>query len=142
MSQVPEPKKLGTLRNQPDYKTGVERSKLEGQLRKLESLIKADCTREQSRNILGVSDQELDALLNKLTGRANSAKSQRRKSQPNKMSPKTLAAKRTCKKCGNQYTRNQGGTKTLCAICYERQDGESQSARAIPTAFESNRRRH
>jgi hypothetical protein len=128
--------------NQPDYREAAARRKLEGQLDKLTELIQAGYTREQTRSALGLSDAGLDQLIMILQGRATRPKP-RKKPQTNRLLPKNLMAERTCKKCGTKYTRKQGGTKTLCGICDERQrQYDSTSVRAVPSAFESNRRKH
>ena len=48
----------------------VKQLKFEGQLDKLASLISAGCTRVQSRNILRISDEDLDELLHALASEA------------------------------------------------------------------------
>lgn len=119
----------------------VKRLRLEGQLDKLASLIRVGYDRAQARNVLSVSDKKLDELLEVLAQRQPAGKPKLHK-PVNRMSAKTLDAKRICIKCNRQYTRRKGGTKTLCEICYERQPDNSKSVVAVPTAFESNRRRH
>jgi protein-arginine kinase activator protein McsA len=142
MGQLPKSKSRGTVRNQPDRKTIVRQRQLDGKLNKLESLIQSGCSREQTCNILRISESELDAMLQILEQHAD-REGAPKKRHPNLMSTKKLTASRKCQKCGRQYTRKQGGTKVLCEICYERQQrADSQSVRAVPTAFESNRRRH
>lgn len=120
----------------------VERLALEGQLDKLASLIRGGYDRAQARDMLGVSDEKLDDFLDMLAQRQPVGKPKRHKPPVNRMSAKTLDTKRICTKCGRQYTRRKGGTKKLCEICYERLPDNSKSVAAVPTAFESNRRRH
>ena len=142
LSQIPKADMRRTVLNQPSYKTIAKRRILEGQLSKLAELIQAGYSREQACKVLRLSDEGLDTLLSILQNRAGRTKA-RRKPPTNLFSPRTLEAKRTCKKCGGKYTLKTGGTKKLCGTCYERQQQKgSPSIQAIPTAFESNRSRH
>jgi hypothetical protein len=91
---------------------------------------------------LETADAGSDELIMNLQDRVNGPRKYRKR-QANRLSPKNLKAERTCRKCGSKYTIEQGGTKTLCGTCFERQcKYDSPSVRAKPTAFESNRRRH
>ena len=142
MDKTPKAASKRTAVNQPDYRTVVRRRKLEGQLDKLAELIQSGYAREQARSVLGLSDARLGELIMILQERASRPKTHRKR-QANRLSPKNLMAERTCKKCGRKYTRKQGGTKMLCGICDERQrQYDSPSVRAVPSAFESNRRKH
>jgi hypothetical protein len=142
MNNAPKEAGKRTVVKQSDYRMVAKRRELEGQLGKLAELIQSGCSREQARIVLGLSDTDLDELIRILRDRANRPKTHRKPSQ-NRLSPKKFAATRRCKECGKEYTMKQGGTKTLCGICDERQrQHDSPSVRAIPSAFETNRRKH
>src|ERR1700735_2151410 len=98
MGQLPKSKSRGTVRNQPDHKTVVRQRQLEAKLNKLERLVKSGCSREQARKILGISESDLDALLQILQQQAGRAAAPRKR-RANMMSTKTLTASRKCQKC-------------------------------------------
>jgi hypothetical protein len=127
----------------PDEEIYARQRRIESLLSRLSKLIDSGCTREEARRGLSVSDSGLDALLKILQYRTN----QKVAFEPiaTRSAPgRATARKRACTKCGRSYAQRQGGTRALCGICYEKQQRfeKGSSVQAIPSSFESSRRRH